>query len=370
MDEATYTGLLDAIYNAPTASERWPDALKRLGDVFACSYVGMIHRNLQTMEGRAIAIGVDPAGQREFFEVWSKRDVLRQWTPAYRAGSVETDQDILPRAKLLRSDYYNGFMKPHDMHATMRLTLLVGQKYRTIISFSRPGWLGDYESADVAQCQRLMPHLQRAARVAQKLEEANLTLSAFSQVLERSATGVLLLHRSGKVLFANDAARAIAALGEAITLRRDRIQAVNGAADESLQQLIAGASGRSGRIENARSGVLRLARGGKADLAVTVAPLAADTLLTENGPAMFVLMTDPDTIPRRAAPMLTQVFGLSAAETRVAERLILGDSPSEAASALDIKVSTARWHLAALYRKTGTNRQADLVRLLLSLPQV
>jgi DNA-binding CsgD family transcriptional regulator len=68
--------------------------------------------------------------------------------------------------------------------------------------------------------------------------------------------------------------------------------------------------------------------------------------------------------------MIRQLFGLSVAETRVAERLMMGDSPEQAAAFLDIKMSTARWHLASLYRKTGTSRQAQLVRLLLSVPMI
>jgi DNA-binding CsgD family transcriptional regulator len=62
------------------------------------------------------------------------------------------------------------------------------------------------------------------------------------------------------------------------------------------------------------------------------------------------------------------LFGLSAAEARVAERLMLGESPEQAAASLGIKISTARWHLASLYRKTGTRSQAQLMRQLLSVP--
>ena len=52
----------------------------------------------------------------------------------------------------------------------------------------------------------------------------------------------------------------------------------------------------------------------------------------------------------------------------MAERLMNGDTPQQAAAALGIKLSTARFHLGALFRKTDTRRQAELVRLLLSLP--
>ena len=170
MDQPAFSRVLDAIYDAATSFDRWPAALERVGEVFGASYVGLIDRNLNTMEGRAVAVGIDLASQREYFNVWSTHDVLRQWTPAYRAGAVQTDRDILPRTELLRSDYYNGFMKPRDMHAVLRLTLAVEPGFRKIISMTRPISLGDYSTSDVARSELLMPHLLRAASVSQ-LEE-------------------------------------------------------------------------------------------------------------------------------------------------------------------------------------------------------
>jgi DNA-binding CsgD family transcriptional regulator len=37
---------------------------------------------------------------------------------------------------------------------------------------------------------------------------------------------------------------------------------------------------------------------------------------------------------------------------------------------LEVKTSTVRRHLASMYRKSGTSRQAELVRLLLSLAMI
>ncbi|MDI1263303.1 MAG: hypothetical protein PS018_08605 [bacterium] len=51
-------------------------------------------------------------------------------------------------------------------------------------------------------------------------------------------------------------------------------------------------------------------------------------------------------------------------------RLMTGDGPEQAATFLDVKISTVRWHLASMFRKTGTKRQAELVRLLLSLAMI
>jgi len=72
VDEPQFSLALDAIYDAATAFERWPAALDRIGQAFGCSYVGLIDRNLRTLEGRGTAVGIDPAGQREYFDTWSK----------------------------------------------------------------------------------------------------------------------------------------------------------------------------------------------------------------------------------------------------------------------------------------------------------
>jgi DNA-binding CsgD family transcriptional regulator/PAS domain-containing protein len=371
MEEAGFSQALDAIYDAATEFERWPAALERLGDAFGASYVALLDRNVRTMQARASAIGLDPASQREFFDIWSERDVLRLRTRAYRAGAVETDHDILPRRDLLRSDYYNGFMKPHDMHVYMRMTLSVEDECRSIISFARPMSLGEYDTAEVEHCRRLVPHFQRAARVMQRVEESNLVLTAFSDMLEQSPTGVLLLSRNGKVLFANRAVRAMAQCADGFLLRGERIEVVNRQHQAALQRLIAGATGRPDRADVARGGVMRLPRkSGKPDFAMVAAPLANGTSWGESGPVAFILVTDPETTAMRPEATIRQLFGLSPAESRVAQRLMMGDSPEQAAAFLEVTIATARWHLASLYRKTGTSRQAQLVRLLMSAPMI
>lgn len=370
MDQSAFSHALDAIYDSAVSFDRWPAALDHFVQAFDCSYVGLIQRNLRTMEGRAVALGIDAAGQRDYFDVWSKRDIFMQKTSVFRPGAVETDQDILPRQELLRSDYYNGFHAPRDMHAFLRITLSQENGLRKIISMARPASLGDFAAADVDHCRRLVPHLQRAARVAQHVDEARLMFDAFSDVLERSDKGVLIIDTSGRVVFANAAARAMAQTADGFLLRRDRIEVRNRRADAALQLLLAGATDQLAGTDAPRGGMLRLPReSGKPDYAVAVAPIGSESTWRA-GPAALVLISDPDASPANSAALIAQLFGLSAAEMRVAERLMIGENPEQAAASLGIKTSTARWHLSAIYRKTGTNRQAQLTRLLLSVPAI
>ena len=71
----------------------------------------------------------------------------------------------------------------------------------------------------------------------------------------------------------------------------------------------------------------------------------------------------------RPAWMLRRLYNLSAAEAALAERLMKGDTPEQAAAALNIKRSTPRDGIVGtIFRKTDTRRRVELVRLLLSLP--
>jgi DNA-binding CsgD family transcriptional regulator len=370
MNAADVSKILDAVYEAALFPEHWPQALNRLGQAFDCTSVALIDRNLRTLEGRASTSGVDASSQREFFNVWSARDPVRLRTRSWRPGAIELDHQIVPRSEILASDYYNGFMKPRDMRSLMRLTLAHRNRFLTIISLVRPPSAGDFDTEAVEQCRVLMPHLQRASNIRFQAEHAAAMLSGLSDAADRSVAGILLVQRDGQVKFANKAARAMAADG-AFLLRRDQIEIPDRNDDAAFQRLLAGATGAMGDFDAPRGGVIRLARpSGGASYTVTVAPVKRETLWAGNEPMALVLITDPELTPIPSREALSQLYGFSTSEMRVAERLMTGDSPEQAAAFLEVKISTVRWHLVSMYRKTGTNRQAELVRLLLSLAMI
>lgn len=62
-----------------------------------------------------------------------------------------------------------------------------------------------------------------------------------------------------------------------------------------------------------------------------------------------------------------EIYNLSPAQRKLAERLVAGDSLVDAAQGLGITINTARTHLSRIYDKTGVNAHAPLVRVLLSV---
>jgi DNA-binding NarL/FixJ family response regulator len=67
---------------------------------------------------------------------------------------------------------------------------------------------------------------------------------------------------------------------------------------------------------------------------------------------------------------LTQLYGLSPAESRVALALTQGKRMTELAREFDVQITTLRTQLSSILKKCEVERQSDLVRLIASIPLV
>ena len=92
-----------------------------------------------------------------------------------------------------------------------------------------------------------------------------------------------------------------------------------------------------------------------------VAALGLGPVWTETVYAV-VLLSAKDA--QTAGNLANRSFGLTTAEARLAARLVQGLRVADAGTELGMTPSTARWHLKNIFAKTGTRRQADLLRLL------
>jgi DNA-binding NarL/FixJ family response regulator len=89
---------------------------------------------------------------------------------------------------------------------------------------------------------------------------------------------------------------------------------------------------------------------------------------TERPDAIVTLMIDTDQRTKVSGDTLVRLYNLTPSETRVALMLIDGKRLESIAEELEVAQTTVVFHLKNLFRKTETNRQADLIRVLLSVP--
>jgi len=88
----------------------------------------------------------------------------------------------------------------------------------------------------------------------------------------------------------------------------------------------------------------------------------------ERPEAVVLLVIDTEQRAKVSGDTLVRLYNLTPSETRVALMLIDGKRLDQIAEELEVAQTTVVFHLKNLFRKTDTNRQADLVRVLLSVP--
>ncbi len=224
------------------------------------------------------------------------------------------------------------------------------------LTLGRDGRRGRYGDAHRRLLERMVPHLRRALRMAERLAAGRDEHRLLQTAVDRLQAGLLVVDSLGRPLEMNRR------LAEQLGGDESRIPA-GGPTDAlqlrdrtSLQRLLEETAGRDGRPAQGRG--LRLRRSGSGR-ATAVVPLAR-----AGGALTAVFVSDPRHRDPPPAELLREQFGLSPREARLALLLARGADLKRAATELAIRPATARTHLKRIFYKTGVHRQAALVGLL------
>ena len=134
-------------------------------------------------------------------------------------------------------------------------------------------------------------------------------------------------------------------------------------ANQGVQSLFAAAWERSALYSGGGSIPVRRTRTRDA-FVVHLLPMRGIGRDVFSGAELLLYVTPVIQQPGPPPEILQALFDLSPAEARVAAMIAEGCSVSATAQALSVKPNTVRMQLKAIFSKTGTSRQAELVSLL------
>jgi DNA-binding CsgD family transcriptional regulator len=185
--------------------------------------------------------------------------------------------------------------------------------------------------------------------------------------LDAFDTAVIGLSGMGKILFCNQTGSQLLAEADGLCANENRLVAYRPAQDTELQFLLAQA-GAAGTGFSATDALLIHRRSGRPALRLTLMPFAGNLLSHIPELATVVFVDDPTKRRMSRAATLRKLFRLSPVEARLTDLVAGGVELATAAEQLRMSIQTARFHLKSIFRKTGSSRQVDLVRLVLSIP--
>ncbi|MBI4514728.1 MAG: hypothetical protein HY699_02800 [Deltaproteobacteria bacterium] len=351
--------LLTALYDAAAGAEHWGEFLRLLSAAAAQAAVILALRAAGCGDpGTVLYAGVDAEFQRSYRESQWARNSLLADASELAPGAVRFSRAGMPGEGTLQADFEARWLRSQQLCAPA-ITALIARDDDGVTSmlhlFSRCGGgrLGDDHAAAIC---RLMPHLQRAVLIANQLADLRRERDALQQALERCPAGIII---------ADGACRPIVMTGRGRTLLRACTDESAVCDAEGIARLLRAARKRRG-AKNAGQVAMQVSPPhSAAPLEVLVETLADNSSSpTTRDPATMLFIHDAQGHEPLAAGALQQLWGLTPAEARLAALLALGQSLPEAAAQLAVSVHTVRRQLKDIFGKTGTRRQATLIRLL------
>lgn len=189
-------------------------------------------------------------------------------------------------------------------------------------------------------------------------------LRGLTEAVNNSDIGVLLVNARGQLMFVNATAQALIERNDG--LRRNGALLSGSRLSDTLRLQAAIEHVVGGGMESAHTGapVVAVNRRDRRPLLVAImasaiAPTGADDC------AAILYVFDPEQDLRPLVEPACKLYGLSPVETRLTCLLADGVSLADAAVAMHVREQTARSYLKQVFLKTDTNRQAELVWLML-----
>ena len=374
-DQDAFERILASLYDAMLDDAAWPATSALIDEAYGTA-------------GNALAVGEGPPddAQAHFVRIYwrGQRDeaLEREWLEVYQPRNEGTlrflqlpDSHVVPLADLYTAEElktsraYNEGLRRHNAHKGLitRLDGPAGCNIAWTISdrVGSDGWA----APQLALLKGLLPHIRQFVRVRQAVVSAGALGLSVTDLLDNPRVGVIHLDQRGRIVEANDRARYMLRHGAGLSDRSGQLRAYTPAAQTQFAQLLAGALPSSGTVAVSGSMVLQRASGGL-PFVVHVKPVPISQMdFGAQRVAALVLIVEPGKQALIDPGVMAETLGLTQAESQVAVWVAEGRTVREIAAATGRTDAAVRYHLHQISQKLGVSRQADLVRLVLSLAE-
>jgi DNA-binding CsgD family transcriptional regulator len=360
--------LIGLIYDAALDRNLWERVLED-----TCSYV----------EGMTSALMMQDSAQgtAQFYFQWGGNpDYIQSYNETYvklspvlvptllyaKVGGVLSTSDLLPYDEFLASRFYQEWAAPQGIVDALAATLDKSATSYAFIAVQRHERHGLVDAATKRRMGFLVPHFRRAVNIGKVIDLHKVEAAELADTLDGLATAMFLVDRNSRIVRANVAAHSL--LSDSTVLRGagGKLAAVDSKAQQALQEAFAATDSGDTAVglkgiaiplgesagENWIAHILPLTSGARRRAGIEYSAVAA----------VFVRKAALD-LPH-PLETVANLYKLTPAELRVLMAIIQIGGVPEVAPVLGISETTVKTHLQRVFEKTGTNRQADLVKLI------
>lgn len=363
-------GLIENIYDAALAPEKWQQVMSGLVDTLGTKSALLREVNYTRGDvGLYQTYGFDPAFTKAYREHFVHLDYFAPALMREPVGTVSTGDQVVPWEQQRDTEFCNDYLLAQKSRYCLGITLVRKHDYHLLFALQRTQQQGDFTSRDLPLLHLLAPHMTRAMAIHRHLQAVTTEQRWALSALDKLKVGVLLLDERGKPGFINRKAEQLISSDCGVSISCGTLSATTALDSARLERLIANAAiAAKGFICNA-GGSLRVNSLPGKSLTVQVIPLPREaerpwgSALPRGCVAVFISASGATHL---RVGSLSSLYGLTLAEAKLASLLADGSTLEQAASTLGTSIQTVRSQLKAVFAKTQVSRQAELVARLLT----
>src|SRR6516164_156562 len=321
--------IIARIYDAALDSMLWPGVLEAIAE-FVNGQVGglLVKDSVHKCVNARCYSGADPHYMQLYEQTYSQLGPVA--TSLFcDVGRVVGIPDLMPYKQFCQSRFYQEWARPQGWVDVAVAVLEKTQDGCAYLSMARDESSGMVDDEMRRRMALVAPHVQRAVLIGKTIGFQQAAAATFAEILDDLSFGMFLVDDRGLLVHANAAGHCdgdIGTRGIALPLTA-----------HNDQRYVAH--------------VLPLTSGARRSAGTTYAATAA----------LFVRKAAME-YPSRAE-IIGKTYHLTPAELRVLFGIVQIGGVPEVAAALGVADATIKTHVSRLFEKTGTGRQADLVRL-------
>jgi DNA-binding CsgD family transcriptional regulator/PAS domain-containing protein len=366
------TQLVSGFYDASMDPKLWPEVLGKMRDAVHADAAAVVCHDFEAGRGQLEhSVSIDAMFVTPYRDFYSRQNVLLQRADSFNSpGLVLTSQQLTEVNKLIDSDFYRYWLRPQNLFHHLIGVLDVQGSQVTMLTFARSRDKGAFWEDDVELLFRLLPQLRQGMRAGHVFRRVQDVERILLDTLDVMPIGIALLGCSGTVLTANRVAREIIESEDALYMGSGGLGLKLAAGRFRFRDFLAGSLGEARGDPNTEVHTFAVPRDpGRRPITLLVMPVKDRTQRrSDRDPAAVLFIGDPERPTDIDPRQLVRMYSLSRAEARVAVLLAKGLRLEQTAQQLGLTYETVRKHLKQIFGKTGTDRQAELVRTLTSGP--
>jgi DNA-binding CsgD family transcriptional regulator/molybdenum-dependent DNA-binding transcriptional regulator ModE len=363
---ASHAGaLLDCLYDSVISRDGWASFLEALARDYAGGMAALYVHDTTVRQGFAYAGGLfaDEA-LAKYNEYYSRINPWLSNIGKRRIGVAVAAEFMLPRSDLVRTEFYNDWLRPQGLASGVSASIQHDENRVMAVSVLFPAATRERDHDAIGRLQYLVPHLLRVAQLKRQLTGLEARAANAEAVLNRLSVGVVVIGSNRQIVYLNSMAETILATRDGIVLMQNSLLP-GASSDRTRFGLMVESALRSRSIaELPPGGMMRLNRpSGRMSYEVLISPVGSDTLGSGfQGAGAVVFIRDPELVATSPVQRLRQLYALTEAEARVMHGIIGGETLTEIAVNSGKRLETIRSQLKSVFRKTGTDRQVELIR--------